>query len=255
MTAARIPSSHVSAGALLVAALFGFLSGQPRAADWDNRIVGSGVPLTESRPVSDFHNIVVGVDARVEIRQGTSEALSITGDDNIVPLVEAVVDNGTLKIRWAGKRHLSTSYKHLDIVLNIKAVDAMTISGSGDIHASALKTTDLRATISGSGDIGIDALDAHSLSVVIAGSGDVKAAGRADTLDATVNGSGDLDAAKLETRTARVTMSGSGSAAVWAKDTLSATVAGSGDITYRGQPQVSRTVMGSGSVSRARDAS
>jgi len=256
MTATRISSSSASAGALCVAALILVLSGHAHAEKWGGEhIKGSGVATTETRAATGFRNVALGVGANVEIRQGASEGLTITGDDNIVPLIETVVDSGTLKIRWASKGHYSTSYKGVAIVVNVRNIDSLSVSGSGDIHAAQLKTTDLRATIAGSGDISVGALDARSLSVQIAGDGDVTVAGRVEALDATISGSGDLDAAKLESRAVRITMHGSGDAAVWAKDTLNATIAGSGEITYSGKPQVTKTVAGSGSVNRAGDAS
>ena len=111
----------VVAFTLLLAAL----PGRAHAEDTGSRVVGSGVAKTESRNVSDFHAIALGLDARVELRQGDSEGMSITGDDNIVPLVEAIVEKGILKIRWLGNRNYSPRYKALDIVVNAKSVDAI----------------------------------------------------------------------------------------------------------------------------------
>lgn len=234
----------------------GLLSSHAHAENWaGSQIKGSGVARTETRAVGDFHKITLGVGARLEIRQGPSEGLSITGDDNIVPLIETVVDNGTLKIRWADRVHGSTSYKSLNIVVNVTNVDSLNLSGSGEMHAAQLKAGDLRATISGSGEIAIDTLEANSLNISLAGSGTLTAAGHVNTLDATISGSGELAAAKLESRNARVTLQGSGDAAVWATETLNATIAGSGEVTYHGKPKVTRTIAGSGNVSRAGDAS
>jgi hypothetical protein len=256
MNVARSPSTVIAAGAAVLFALAGLQSSYAHAEDWGaNQIKGSGVVRTETRAVADFQKITLGVGAHLEIRQGTSEGLTITGDDNIVPLIESVVDHGALKIRWASKGRVSTSYKRLDIVVYVKAVESLTISGSGEMHAERLKAADLKATISGSGEITIDALDATSLNLSLAGSGTMTAAGQVNSLDATISGSGELAAAKLESRNARVTMQGSGDVAIWAKDTLSATIAGSGEIKYYGKPQVTRTVAGSGSVTRAGDAS
>src|SRR4030095_7851383 len=67
-------------------------------------VVGSGVAKTETRPVSGIHSIALGISANLEIRQGTSEGLTITGDDNVLPLVETNVTNGVLEIRWK-ERH------------------------------------------------------------------------------------------------------------------------------------------------------
>jgi hypothetical protein len=256
MIADRIPSLYCSAAALVVAALLAFLPGPAAAQNWGGeRISASGVAKTETRNVSGFHNVVLAVDAKLKLQQGDTEGLSITGDDNIVPLVETVVEGGVLKIRWVNNRRYSSDYKNLEIVVHARNVDGLTIAGSGDIRVEKLKTAHLHAEIDGSGTIAFDTLDADSVVASIHGSGHLSAAGRADSLEVMVAGSGNVSASKLESRSATITLAGSSTAAVWAKDELNATVAGSGEINYYGKPQVSSTVAGSGRIRQARDAS
>ncbi len=256
MSAKALPSSAWSSAVLVIAAALALASTHARAENGGGpRIVGSGVIKTESRAAIGVRTISLGVHARVEIRQEGAEGLTITGDDNIVPMIETIVDNGTLKIRWAGRGNHSTHYKNLDIVITAATIEGLTIGGSGTIHAAQLKAGNLGATIAGSGDIVIDSLNATSFTAKIAGSGDIAVAGRVDALDVTIAGSGDLAASKLEARAVKVSVLGSGDADVWATETLHATVAGSGDITYRGRPQVKRTIAGSGSVVSAGGAS
>jgi Putative auto-transporter adhesin, head GIN domain len=256
MTATRTPSPYYSAAALVVAALISLLPGPAAAQTWGSgKITGYGVSKTETRIVSGFHDVVLGVHAKLRLRQGDSEGLSITGDDNIVPLVETVVEDGTLKIRWINKRSQSINYKDLEVVVNARNIDGLTIAGSGRILAEKLKAATLRAEIDGSGAISFDALDADSVIATIRGNGHLSAAGRADALEITVAGSGQISAAKLETRRTKIAVMGSGQAAVWAKEELNATIAGSGEINYRGKPHLSQTVAGSGSIRQASEAS
>ncbi len=255
MLAVHLLSPDRLLGPLALAALLALPHGQAHAWSWSGEtITGSGVAKTETRDVSGFHNVSLDVDAKVELQQGAAEGVTITGDDNIVALVETVVENGSLKIRWGGDRNYSTRYKRLAIVVRLKNIDGIRLGGSGYIHAERLKTGTLKAAVAGSGDIVLDALEADSLQGSIAGSGTLKAAGRADALEFTLAGSGDLVAPKLETRRVSISVQGSADAVVWATETLSVTVAGSGDVTYYGKPQVTKTVAGSGSVRRARDA-
>ncbi len=256
MIACRLPLPTTLLGALALTAALGLMSVHPEAlARGGEQITGSGVARTETRNVTGFHSVVLGVGANVEVRQGDSEGLSITGDDNIVPLVETLVENGTLRIRWKGNADISAKYRSLAIVVSAKRIDALTVGGSGRIHAARLKSPGLRATIGGSGEIALDALDTDTVHFTIGGSGRVTAAGRADVLEVAVAGSGELSAAKLESRRANIAVQGSAQADVWAKETLNATIAGSGAVNYRGSPQVHRTVVGSGTVRQARETS
>lgn len=238
-----------AAGALVVVATLALAAGPADAA----RITGSGVARTETRNVGDYHAVGIGVHANVEVRQGESEGVTITGDDNIVSRVETVVDRGTLKIRWVNERD-SLDYRRLDIVVNVRSLDAVALSGSGNIRADRLQSPRLRATIGGSGDIAIGALDADNFDARINGSGTVSAAGRADALDLRVAGSGDAALARLKSRDAKITLSGSGNATVWASDALNVRIAGSGDVRYFGQPKLNRAVAGSGRIAKLGDA-
>jgi Putative auto-transporter adhesin, head GIN domain len=216
-------------------------------------VVGSGVAKTEARPVSGFHRIALGISANLELRQGTSEGLTITGDDNVLPLVETKVTNGVLEIRWA-ERNVQVRFEKLDIVVDAKNVDGLTIGGSGSIHAASLSTRALNATIGGSGSIALDKLDTDALKATIGGSGQLSVAGgRADKLDASLAGSGKLASANLTSRDALLALHGSPQATVRVRDALTVTVAGSGSVAYYGKPRITQSVMGSGSVRNAGD--
>jgi len=239
---------------LLLAFLSALAAVSPGAAAGET-IRGSGVVKTETREIAGFHAIAVDVPANVTLRQGDREGVAITGDDNVVPLVETVVEGGTLRIRWVRRGGYTVDFKSLDIVVDVRAIDALAVRGSGRIRAAGLRAGELQATVDGSGRIVFETLDADSLEVAIRGNGRFAAAGRADSLEAALAGSGELEAAKLESRRARLTLNGSARATVWAHDTLSAAIAGSGEVRYHGTPRVSQTVAGSGRLRPAADAS
>ena len=246
MTAADVSSSQPFARAALLAALLTLLTPIAIAAGVPE-VVGSGVARTETRNLSGFHGLALSIDARLELNQDGSEGLTITGDDNIVPLVETVVEDGTLNIRW--KRGIgSTSYNDIAIVVHAKSVEALAIAGSGEIRAKTLKAGNLRLSLAGSGRAAMDALNADSANVSIEGSGSIAAAGRIGLLDASIAGSGRLSAAKLESQKARIAVAGSGRATVWTVQALDASVLGSGTVRYYGNPRVHSAVAGSGTV-------
>ncbi|HYR01592.1 MAG TPA: head GIN domain-containing protein [Casimicrobiaceae bacterium] len=218
-------------------------------------IRGSRVVTSETRPIGGFPGIALDVPASVTLRQGEREGVTITGDDNVVPLVETVVERGTLRIRWARRGGYTVDFESLDIVVDARTIDALAVRGAGRIRAAGLKAGDLQATVDGSGRIVCETLDADSLKVAIHGNGRFAAGGRAGSLDATLAGSGELEAAKLESRRVRVMLNGSARATVWADDALSAAIAGSGEVRYYGKPRVSQTVAGSGRIRPAADAS
>ena len=191
-------------------------------------ITGSGKAVTQSRQVHDFRGLGLSIPAIVEVTQGPHERLAITADDNVLPLIENVVEGGVLKLRLREGTRLQRAT--IRVSLQVKALESISISGSGEVRAPALSGENLR-------------LD-------IAGSGDARLGGKAQALDVRISGSGNVDAAKLTAQRAAVSVSGSGDAVVSARESLNVRIAGSGDVRYYGDPRVQKSVAGSGSLRR-----
>ncbi|HEY4997930.1 MAG TPA: head GIN domain-containing protein [Usitatibacter sp.] len=204
----------------------------------------------ETRPVAGFTGIALAAPINVELVQGDTESLVLEGDEAALAELETVVEQGVLKIRT--RLHFTLrSFSKVRARVGAKSIDALRISGSGDIAATKLHATDLKVAIGGSGDVRIGTLSASRLDISVAGSGDVVVGGKADTVSTSIAGSGDVKAGKLEARDARVSIAGSGDAAVWAKESLKVSILGSGDVRYYGDPSLTRSILGPGSVLRA----
>ena len=237
--------------ALVLIGVFGLIATPAAAWDWNfgAKVSGSGNIKTETRNVSGFTGISLSLPANVEIIQGGSEGIVIETDDNILPLIETVVDNGSLKIRFK-ERNMSVNTKTFNITINVKTIDNLSVAGSGDVRAAKLQVAKLKTSIAGSGNVHITSLDADTLTLSIAGSGDFSAGGKASVVEGKVAGSGNMKIGALAANSVKLSIAGSGDATVWAKDTLTVSVAGSGDVTYYGDARVSQSVAGSGSVKR-----
>jgi carbon monoxide dehydrogenase subunit G len=246
-------SKHILSSFSAIAIVFACaLAATPATAwewSWGAKVSGSGNIKTEARAVSGFNGISLSIPANAEIVQGASEGVSIETDDNILPLIETVIEEGKLKIRFKD-RNMSVSTKTLRMTINVKSIESLAVGGSGDLQAAKLQVPTLKASIAGSGDVRITNLDADTLIVSIAGSGNFSAGGKSNTLEGKIAGSGDMKTEKLAANNVKLSIAGSGDAKVWAKETLKISVAGSGDVAYYGDAKVTQSVAGSGSVKR-----
>lgn len=239
-------SPWISLTAMMVAVcLFGTSA---NAAPSESILHGSGKVTKTVRKVPRFQGILLELPADVKIIQGQTEGVSIETDDNLVSLIETVVQNDQLKIRT--KRPVSWQLTALKIVVNARIIKSIAVSGSGNVNADHMSSSNMAVSISGSGDTNIANLNANSLSVLISGSGNFSSSGRVEAVNATVSGSGDLNMATLAARTIKLSMAGSGNAKVWASQTLKVNVAGSADVGYYGDATVTQSVDGSGSVTK-----
>jgi hypothetical protein len=221
------------------------------ASPWNSSdLEGNGRIKTETRKLAAFHGVSMSMPGSVEIRLGATESVTIEADDNLLPLIETVVENGTLKIR-SSKRNLGFNSRHLKLVVQARTVDQLALGGSGSIDAAALKGDKIAMHLGGSGTIKVRSIDTETLTIDLGGSGELKVAdGRAGRLSMSIAGSGNADLGRLQALSASVNIAGSGDATVAVRDHLDVAIVGSGDVNYYGDPTVNRSVMGSGSATR-----
>ncbi|QOY96025.1 DUF2807 domain-containing protein [Massilia sp. UMI-21] len=242
-----------SLAAALLAGLFVTASLPSTAGIWPwsgEQVQGSGTVKRQARQVAHFTGLAFDMPGKLELRLGDAEGVTIEADDNLLPLVETVVENGTLKIR-PSRRKLNLRTRNLKVVVTARQIERVALGGSGSIDAAVLRAPKLSIDLGGSGEIDVGKLDSESVAVALGGSGSFKAGdGSARELSVSIGGSGTVDMGKVRSDSVSVSVAGSGDVTVWARQELSATIVGSGDVGYYGDPRVSRSVIGSGETRR-----
>lgn len=218
-----------------------------------DKVQGSGKLAQDTRQVGRFHGVELTLAGSVEVRPGSDGPVSIEVDDNVLPLVETVVENGMLQIR-AAKKKMQLDTRRMKVIVPAREIDSLGVAGSGSMVADKLHGQKLKLELAGSGTLEATGIDMKSVTMEVAGSGNLRAAGNAEALEVSVAGSGNADAARLAARQVEANVAGSGQVSVTARQSLAASVAGSGAVSYYGDPQVSRSVTGSGTVRRVGDA-
>jgi hypothetical protein len=210
-----------------------------------NAIRGSGNVKTESRDVHGFDRVDLSGVGTLTITQGSTEALSIQAEDNLLPVLRSDVEGGTLVL---GSREAIDATKPIRYDLTLKSLTSLLVSGAGQAEAPSLRSDQLELRVSGVGQVHVAQLTASSLTVDISGSGQVEAAGQAPKQTVTISGTGAYEGAGMSSQQATVNVSGSGHSAVKVSDHLSATISGTGQVTYSGSPTVDQHVSGVGRV-------
>lgn len=214
-------------------------------------IVGSGRSIAETRKVSDFTSLELSCFADVTLVQGPL-AVSIEGEDNLLPLIETRVSAGKLSIQTKPNSNIRST-KPIVVHVAVPELGSIHASGSGDVDIDGLTSSSLDLGVAGSGNVHIHHLQADSVSAAISGSGDITLDGKTGQLTVKNSGSGDFSGASLESLKTSVTDSGSGDATVWVTESLSVSLSGSGDLMYYGAPGLDQRVTGSGNVEKLGD--
>ena len=231
---------------LLFASALG-LGGLLAASLIKETVVGSGKAGTEDRAVGPVTDVTLSGIGNLTVRQGDSPSLSVTADDNLLPLIETETSGKKLTIRTRSGYNLKPAGP-VTITLTVPKLERLTVSGAGNATAERLTGDALTLKLSGAGNATLRDATYKSLTISLSGAGNARLTGTAEKATASISGAGEIDAAEFKVATAEVKVSGAGNASVWATDTLKARVSGAGDVTYKGNPRVEKRVSGAGSV-------
>jgi Putative auto-transporter adhesin, head GIN domain len=190
---------------------------------------GSGVVRTETRPVNGFSAVQLAGNGDVQIEQSGTESLTISAEENLLPLLTSDVVDNQLRLGVKDGARIDTT-QPITYTVTVRELTGMEVAGSGTQTATKVKTA--------------------SLSIRMAGSGSVTATGTADAQNIDMAGSGVYRGSGLTSKTATVRSAGSGNAEIAVSDSLDVTIIGSGSVTYAGTPQVKQSILGSGSLQK-----
>jgi hypothetical protein len=190
-------------------------------------VIGSGKEAREIREIGNFTELDLRGIGSVEVTIGNPRPLVISGDDNILPMIETKVTDGRLTIR---STRPIRPVQPLIIKVTVPDLAAVMLGGSGEIAATSIANDNLRATLTGAGTITLS--------------------GQTSNLAITLTGAGTVDARKLVAKVATVDMSGAGRIDVSPVVSLQVTITGAGTVTYSGEPTITQKITGVGKLER-----
>jgi hypothetical protein len=210
-------------------------------------IRGDGSNTTETKNLTGFNAINLVIDADVAYTQDSIYKVEITGQKNIVAVMDVKVENGELKIDF--KRNV-WDHNDLSIVVHSPNMNQLKISGNGNINVlNTINENNLDLTISGTGNISIATASLQSININLSGTGDAKInGGSCKNAYFKISTFGTIRSEFMTTTSADATVSGFGDIYVNALETLRVNISGSGNIKYKGKPTVTSEISGIGKV-------
>ena len=188
-------------------------------------IKGDGSITSTNRPIADFSALVVSGAYQIQWSSG-KPALTISTDQNLLPLITTSVSGDSLRIDW--QENLRPT-KGIKIVVSSASLKDVQLNGAVSLTASNLSGQDLKLESNGASSIIVD--------------------GSVTNLDANLSGASRLNGVPLHTQTASVSLNGASYADVTVTETLNASISGAGVLTYAGNPKsVEKNVNGVGRI-------
>ena len=210
---------------------------------------GSGKVITEKRDVTNFDRVVLSGVGDVTVTQGEREALEIEAEDNVIPNIITVVENGTLQISFDRKTIIPT--KSIKFHLTMRTIHGLETKGVSNIVSEKINTDQLDLGISGTGNINIENLAAERIIINVSGAGKLTTDGQVNSQKVTLSGAGNYQGEDLESKNAEIVITGLGKVTVWVTENLDVTISGTGGVDYYGNPQVSQQISGLGRLNHA----
>jgi hypothetical protein len=211
---------------------------------------GNGNLVKQERNVGSFDEIQSYGSFDVVITDGNDSKVTVEAEENLQQFIVVETSGDKLNIRHKRGENFRAT-KTITIHITAPALEAIRLSGSGNIKSTNLLdgSNSFEIKSSGSGNIDVE-VQTGAMKASISGSGNIRLKGSTKELDGSIAGSGNIRAKDFTADVTTVHISGSGSAEVVANEKLDSRIAGSGDVKYWGNASVNSKIAGSGSVRR-----
>jgi len=240
------------------------------SAELPDMIEGSGNVISEQREVQDFDRIQLTGAGDVFITQEGVELVTVEADDNLLPYIETEVRAGNLMLGYSDEvmdRSIRPS-QTIKFIVSLKEINALEISGAGDVYSESLNTERLKVKVDGASDVTFEQLTLEQFDIEVNGSSDIQVEQLAaqevdvhingsagiylsgDTYEQNINidGSSNYVATDLYSQQGNITIDGQGDVTIWAVSILDVHIPGTGTVRYYGDPVISFSDPGQGEL-------
>ncbi len=141
-----------------------------------NAIKGSGNSKTETREVPEFSAVDVSSIIKAEVKLGEKTTVTLSGDDNLVSLVETEVRDGRLVAKLKDN---STIAPKLPLLLSVTTprLNSLSAEGAAQIEATGTSSEPFTATASGGAIITMHEIATSRVTLNAQGASRITAAG------------------------------------------------------------------------------
>lgn len=200
------------------------------------RITGTGPLVTDNRRLTTITEIDLQAPVDLSVVRGDVQAVNVTAQNEIQPVLLTEVKGEKLTIRLAEKVNDMDNGTNVEVV--IPALEDLTIGSQGNVMVRDLGGNKLKVSSSGQGNVTLMNVSYENLKLEADGQGDFNVSGRGEDIEIRVDGQGDVDAFDFPVEDAVVFNKAQGDVSVTVSKDLRVEISGQGDVRYRGEPKV-----------------
>ena len=184
---------------------------------------GSGVEKTETRTVGAFDEVESSNGIEVDVDVGAAGPVELTGDDNLLPLIETEVQGHRLRVHTKA----GASYDgHVRVHVPAKELKSASATSGSSLSAKAVK--------------------APSFVIEATSGATLKASGASDDVRARVTSGATVDASGLEAKSVEIDASSGAAVQLHATESVTGSASSGASITVAGNPKARSVSQSSG---------
>lgn len=172
-------------------------------------VSGAAFGKAEDREVPAFSAVYVSAGMRADIAVGPQKPVHIEADADLLPLIETVVEDGALKVRFRRDRHWMMGARgEVRLTIQTPQLHGVGASGGSIVRAQFTRADGATVQASGGSEIRVRGADATKISAQASGGSILELSGNADSLSLQLSGGSQLHGRDFSAHNADVQQSG-----------------------------------------------
>jgi hypothetical protein len=198
-------------------------------------IKGSGVLKEETRQVGDFNGVDIGSALQAKVTVGQKTELTVSGDDNLVPLVKTEVRDGKLVARVENPTGVQQKLP-LMLTITTPRLDEVATGGAARVGVKAGEAKTLRVQAEGASVLDLGGIAAETIEIGASGASHVTIVGKAKSLTIKASGASQIKTNGVAAESVKVDASGASQVETNASGSIEGDASGASSIQVLGQP-------------------
>ena len=210
-----------------------------------------GPQTTRTLKVADFTKLSMGSAFKINVEQGSSFLVTVSGREGDLDDLEYSVSRGTLKLSYKNTKW-NRNREGVQVEVTMPSLDGVDFSGASTAKVKGFRGgRGMDIDVSGASKVEMD-FSADKVRVDLSGASRLTLMGKAETLDGEMSGASTFDGKDFPVKEAKLEASGASSASVVSSSVLEADASGASRIRYSGSAkQVRSSTSGASSISRS----
>lgn len=204
--------------------------------------------VSEERQVPAFSSVHISSGMRATITLGSPQPVRLEGDERTLSLVETVVEDGTLKVRFKSHSFINDS-EGVRVTIQTPELRGVGASGGSIVKAEFSRGQQIDIEASGGSEIHGRSIDAGDLDVEASGGSILTLSGSVDRVRLQLSGGSQLHGRDLSTRDLDVHGSGGSEAELRASGSVRGSLSGGSQLHASGGASTKVSTSGGSEVS------